>query len=109
MQQDFQEVSGAVLVGGGQGKVLQPECAISQQALNTKGYLKSCHQVFVSTFSNGYHGHSSLLTCSHLYDKHGVQLRNKYLLIVNASKSLHHICILGQDMHPGTVEWHSQL
>ena len=72
MQQDFQEVSGAVLVGSGQGKVLQPKCAISQQALNTKGYLKSCHQVVVSTFTNGYHGHSSPLACSHLNDKHGV-------------------------------------
>ena len=72
MQQDFQEVWGAVLVEGGQGKVLQPECAISQQALSTKGHLKSCHQVVVSTFGNGYHGHSSPLTCSHLNDKLGV-------------------------------------
>ena len=71
MQQDFQEVLVTVLVVGGQGKVLQPKCAISQQALNTKGYLKSCHQVFVSTFCNGYYGHSSPLACSHLNDKHG--------------------------------------
>ena len=57
---------------GGQGKVLQPEYEMSQQTLTTKGYLKSCHQVVVSTFTNGYHGHSSPLACSHLNDKHGV-------------------------------------
>ena len=57
---------------GGQGKVLQPEYEMSQQTLTTKGYLKSCHQVVVSTFNNHCHIHSSSLVCSHLNDKLGV-------------------------------------